>query len=173
MKSKFNNNNIKNRYKIFYIYENSIIIILLGEDVKDINAFAFLNEVKNEILKNYSVKELMSTNSSQLNKGKDILKQKMKYYNRGTPVATSNGQPIDNLNLLKDIVIQNINTLIERDQKTEMIVHKSENLGDVSNTMMYISQNLRNKESERKNKFVVMIISLFIVILILIYIFAF
>ena len=97
----------------------------------------------------------------------------MKYYNRGPPVATSNGQPIDNLNLAKDVVVQNIKTLLERDDNINILVKKSDNLNDVSNTMKYISQNLKNRESERKNRYVVMVISLFLVILILIYIFAF
>ena len=39
-------------------------------------AFSFLNETKKEILKEYSVDELLNTNSSQLNKGKEILKKK-------------------------------------------------------------------------------------------------
>ena len=97
----------------------------------------------------------------------------MKYYNRGPPVATSSGQPIDNLNLAKDVVVQNIKTLLERDDNINILVKKSDNLNDVSNTMKYISQNLKNRESERKNRYVLMLISLFLVILILIYIFAF
>ena len=115
----------------------------------------------------------MNTNSSQLNKGKEILKQKMKYYNRGLLVATSSGQPIDNLNLAKDVVIQNIESLLERDNKVDILVKKSDNINEISNTMMYISQNMRNRESERKNRYVVFIISLFLITLILIYIFAF
>ena len=39
------------RYKIQYLSENSIIILLLSENVKDKDAFSFLNEVKNELLK--------------------------------------------------------------------------------------------------------------------------
>ena len=64
------------RYKIQYMYENSIIILLLSESVNDKDAFSFLNEVKNELLKNFSVDELMNTNGLQLNKGTEILKKK-------------------------------------------------------------------------------------------------
>ena len=49
------NNIINNRYKIHYLYENSIIIICLSEQVNDKEAFAFLYEVKETILKEYSV----------------------------------------------------------------------------------------------------------------------
>ena len=70
MISKFNISITFFRYKIQYLYENSIIILLLSESVNDKYAFSFLNDVKNELLKNFSIDELMNTNGFQLNKGK-------------------------------------------------------------------------------------------------------
>ena len=49
---------------------------MLSENVKNKDAFSFLNEVKNEILKNFGLDELMNTNGLQLNSGKEILKKK-------------------------------------------------------------------------------------------------
>ena len=48
----------------------------MSESVNDKDAFSFLNEVKNELLKNFSIEELMNTNGLQLNKGTEILKKK-------------------------------------------------------------------------------------------------
>ena len=70
-------------------------------------AFAYLNEIKELILKKYSVDELLNTNGSQLEEGKEILLKKMKFYN-SHPVTTSNGHLLENLNLAKDVVIENI-----------------------------------------------------------------
>ena len=43
-----------------------------SESVNDKDAFSFLNEVKNELLKNFSIDELMNTNGFQLIKGTEI-----------------------------------------------------------------------------------------------------
>ena len=43
--------NLSISYKIHYLYENKIIIILLSEQITDAKAFAFLDEMKDEILK--------------------------------------------------------------------------------------------------------------------------
>ena len=165
------NNYYNNRYKIHYIYENSIIIICLSEQVNDKEAFAFLYEVKETILKEYSVEELTNTMNSQLNKAKEILKTKMKYYN-SNPISTSQGELIDNLELTKDAIFENIESLVNRNDKIGIIIDKSYNLKDSSYMISNLAQKLENKESERKNKYVVLVISLFFIVLILIYIFA-
>ena len=140
------------RYKIQYIYENSIIILLLSESVKNDDAFSFLNEVKNVILKNFSLDELMNTNGLQLEKGSEILKKKMGYYN-SHPITTSTGEIIENLNLAKDAMIENVEALLERDDKIDIIAKKSDDLKDYSNNISNIVENIRNRESERKNKY--------------------
>ena len=165
------NNIINNRYKIHYLYENSIIIICLSEQVNDKEAFAFLYEVKETILKEYSVEELTNTMNSQLNKAKEILKTKMKYYN-SNPISTTQGELIDNFELTKDAIFENIESLVNRNDKIGIIIDKSNNLKDSSYMISNLAQKLENKESERKNKYVVLVISLFFVVLILIYIFA-
>ena len=130
-----------------------------------------MNEVKNEILKEYSTEELSNTYSSQLNKAKEILKTKMKYYN-SHPITTSNGKLIDTLNFTKDAVMDNVETLLDRNDKIDMIINNSDKLKDSSYMISNLAQNLDNKESERKNRYIVLIISLFFIILILIYIFS-
>ena len=128
-----------------------------------------MNEVKNELLKSFSVDELMNTNGLQLNKGTEILKKKMGYYN-SHPIATSNGEIIENLNLAKDAMIENVETLLERNDKMDIMVQKSDSLKDFSNNLSSVVENIRNKESERKNKYVIYLIIL-IGIIILLYFF--
>ena len=128
-------------------------------------------EVKNEILKEYSTEELSNTYSSQLNKAKEILKTKMKYYN-SHPITTSDGKLIDTLNFTKDAVMDNVETLLDRNDKIDMIINNSDKLKDSSYMISNLAQNLDNKESERKKRYIVLIISLFFIILILIYIFS-
>ena len=145
--------------------------MLLSEQVSDTKAFAFLNEVKEEILKKYPTEELMNINSFQFEEGKKILAKKMQFYN-SNPLTTNRGEILENLNIAKDAVIENIETLIERNNKIDIMVQKSDNLKDFSNNISAITGDILKKESERKNRYVIIIISLFIIVLILIYIFA-
>jgi vesicle-associated membrane protein 7 len=148
-----------------------VIILLLSESVNDKDAFSFLNEVKNELLKNFSIDELMNTNGLQLNRGTEILKKKMGYYN-SHPITTSNGEIIENLNLAKDAMIENIEAILERNDKIDIIAQKSDSLKDISNNVSNVVENLRNRESERKTKYTFyMVILIGIIILILLYTF--
>ena len=148
-----------------------MIILLLSESVNDKDAFSFLNEVKNELLKNFSIDELMNTNGLQLNRGTEILKKKMGYYN-SHPITTSNGEIIENLNLAKDAMIENIEAILERNDKMDIIAQKSDSLKDISNNVSNVVENLRNRESERKTKYTFyMVILIGIIILILLYTF--
>ena len=139
---------------------------MLSESVKSEDAFSFLNEVKNEIFKNFGLDELMNTNGLQLNKGTEILKKKMGYYN-SHPITTSNGEIIENLNLAKDAMIENIETLLERDDKIDIIAKKSDDLKDYSNNISSVVENIRNRESVRKNKYMVYLFVLIGLIIIL------
>ena len=158
------------RYKIQYIYENSIIILLLSESVKNDDAFSFLNEVKNVIFKNFSLDELMNTNGLQLEKGSEILKKKMGYYN-SHPITTTKGEIIENLNLAKDVMIENVEALLKRDDKIDIIAKKSDDLKAFSNNLSGLAENIRKKESEKNNMFIYLIVAIILIILILVYIF--
>jgi len=109
----------------------------------------------------------MNTNGLQLNKGTEILKKKMGYYN-SHPITTSNGEIIENLNLAKDAMIENVESLLERNDKMEIIAQKSDNLKDFSNTLSNVVENIRNKESEKNNRYIIYFV-IFILIIILVY----
>ena len=128
--------------------------------------------MKEELLKKYSIEELMNTNGSQLENSKELLSKKMQFYN-SHPVTTTKDKIFANLNVAKDAIIENIETLMERNNKIDITVKKSENLIDFSNSISAITGEITKREYERKNRYVIVVISLFIVILILIYIFAF
>jgi vesicle-associated membrane protein 7 len=145
---------------------------LLSEQLDDKVAFAFLDEVNKEILSHYSSEELMNMNSSQLNKGKEILIKQMRFYN-SSPITTGKGEVIDNLNLAKNAVLENIENLLYRNNKIDMIIEKSNSLNDTSYIMSNVAKKIQIKESERKNRYVVIIITLVVLALIVLYMFAF
>ena len=145
---------------------------MLSEQLDDKVAFSFLDEVNKEILSHYSGEELMNMNSSQLNKGKEILIKEMRFYN-SKPITTGKGEVIDNLNLAKNAVLENIENLLDRNNKIDMIIEKSNSLNDTSYIMSNVAKKIQIKESERKNRYVILIISLIVIVLIFLYMFAF
>ena len=135
-------------------------------------AFSFLNDVEKEIFNYYKSEELINMNSSQLNKGKEILIKEMRFYN-SKPITTGGGEVIDNLNLAKSAVLENIENLLDRNNKIDMIIEKSNALNENSYIMNDFANKIKLREPERKNKYVYLIVSLVVVVLILLYIFAF
>jgi len=112
----------------------------------------------------------MNTNGLQLEKGSEILKKKMGYYN-SHPITTSNGEIIENLNLAKDAMIENVEALLERDDKIDIIAKKSDDLKAFSNNLSGLAENIRKKESEKSNMYIYLIVALILIIIILVYVF--
>ena len=143
------------KYKIQYINESTLTYLCLSEqDVNDNDAFAFLSEIKNEVLNNYSYEELSNFSTYQMTKGTDLLKKYLSYYN-SHPVKTKAGDVINELAMAKDVLVENVEKLIERNSKMDIIVTKSNNLKDISVNVSSIADAIRRNESSRKNKYVI------------------
>ena len=155
-------------YKIQYLFENNLILILFSINVEDNIAFAYLNDLKTEITGKYSIEELNNMNSLQFEEGKKILENRFLYYKYGA-VITMKGQMIKNLNLARDAVIDNLENLIERDKKMDIIIHKSDNLLEFSNNLSSIGEAFnKNEENKRKNKCLCFFIFIIIIIILII-----
>jgi len=143
------------KYKIHYIYEDNLIFLLLSENIEDKKAFSFLNEVKEDAISIIKEINTDSTTSPQFDSLKKLLEQMTKYY--GTdPFVTKHGQVINTLNLAKDAMIENIESLLDRDVKTDIIIQKSEEIKGFSMNMSNFSENIKKQqESERKNKYII------------------
>lgn len=135
--------------------ENSFTYLLLDEkEVNDVDAFSFLNEVRNEILKKYSIDDLKLFSAFQFSNGTEILKKYLNYYN-SHPVITKTGEIISDLNCAKDAIIENVEKILERDNKMDLVVKKSVELQKFSENINSITKTIRRNETQRKNKFIV------------------
>ena len=135
--------------------ENSFTYLLLDEkEVNDVDAFSFLNEVRNEILKKYSIDDLKLFSAFQFSNGTEILKKYLNYYN-SHPVITKTGEIISDLNCAKDAIIENVEKILERDNKMDLVVKKSVELQKFSENINSITKTIRRSETQRKNKFII------------------
>ena len=135
--------------------ENSFTYLLLDEkEVNDVDAFSFINEVRNEILKKYSIDDLKLFSAFQFSNGTEILKKYLNYYN-SHPVITKTGEIISDLNCAKDAIIENVEKILERDNKMDLVVKKSVELQKFSENINSITKTIRRNETQRKNKFII------------------
>lgn len=156
-------------YKIYYVNHNNITIMLLGEGLKDSIAFSFISEVEKGLLETVNEDELNNCNQFQLTKGTKILEKYMQYYNAGQ-ITTTTGEIIEDLNLAKSIAIENIEKVLEREEKMKIIATKSENLQGCSMSLNTYSDSIRRAETSKKNKFVMYAV-LIIGVLVILFVF--
>ena len=99
-------------------------------------AFAFLQDIRKELLERYNQREIEAAQSYSLKTfGSDTLKPKMNYYNDNPNLVVDKTDELFNkMNDLKEDMIENIESLIQRDGKIEIIAEKALNLSVVSNS---------------------------------------
>ena len=113
-----------------------------------------MNEIKNELFTIYSYEDLLNYSTYQLTNGVDILNKFMIYYN-SHPTKTKTGELIKELTLAKDAMVENIEKILDRDKKMEIIATKSNKLQEMSINVSTMADTIRKNESMRKNKYVI------------------
>lgn len=96
----------------------------------------------------------MNYSTYQLTNGVDILNKFMTYYN-SHPTKTKTGELIKELTLAKDAMVENIEKILDRDKKMEIIATKSNKLQEMSINVSTMADTIRKNESMRKNKYVI------------------
>ena len=118
----------------------------LTEGINDASAFAFLNDISKKLMQEFDYKSLFSYNSYQLGDFTEILQQYMvliininiKSYYNSRPKKSKTGEIIEELNAAKDVITENIEKLLEREMKLNIIVAKSENINTFSSNISNI-----------------------------------
>ena len=110
-------------------------------------------EVRKALLDQYTMREIEAAQSYSLKTfGSNLLKPKMVHYNDNPDIEVDKTSELFNkMNDLKSDMIENIESLIQRDGKIEIIAEKALNLSVVSNSFHKKSKKL--KEQERRKRF--------------------
>lgn len=157
------------KYKIHYINTEGITYLCLSEELNDENAFAFLNDIKRKLLKTNKIETISSMNAFGLS-FTDTLTQYMIYYNTH-PLTTKGDEIITELNETKDAIIENIENLIDRENKMNMIVSKSENLNTFSMNISNVAESIRKSEEKKNNTKWFILLGVIILLIILYFVF--
>ena len=80
-----------------------------------------------------------------------MLKPKMNHYNENPDIVVDKTDELFNkMNDLKEQMVENISSLVERDGKIEVIAEKAQNLSVVSNSFHRQSRKLKERERNKR-----------------------
>ena len=129
-------------------------------------------EVQRQFLNQNDYKDIMKKQSYQLDYFEKNLKNIMDYYNK-CPEKTLSGEIIKNLVDAKSIAIENIEKLIERDDKLNITVQKSDKLYDQSKNINSLANSIKNQKKAEKLRNMRLLIGGGIILVIIIFIILF
>ena len=159
-------------YQYHYINKDNITYLCITSNFPEDTTFAFLMEVQRQFLDQNDYKDIMKKQSYQLDYFEKNLKNIMDYYNK-CPEKTLSGEIIKNLVDAKSIAIENIEKLIERDDKLNITVQKSDKLYDQSKNINSLANSIKNQKKAEKLRNMRLLIGGGIILVIIIFIILF
>mmetsp|Transcript_18721 Transcript_18721/g.13553 ORF Transcript_18721/g.13553 Transcript_18721/m.13553 type:complete len:131 (+) Transcript_18721:121-513(+) len=111
-------------YFFHYINEDGISVLCMTD--KTINKkvpFAFMVDLKKALFQQYNAREIENAKAYQLGTFTDVIREKMSQYNENPDQVNSKTEELfKELSGLKDAMIENMDRLIERDGKIEVVL---------------------------------------------------
>ena len=159
-------------YQYHYINKDNITYLCTTSNFPEDTTFAFLMEVQRQFLNQNDYKDIMKKQSYQMKYFEKNLKNIMDYYNK-CPEKTLSGEIIKNLVDAKSIAIENIEKLIERDDKLNITVQKSDKLYDQSKNINSLANSIKNQKKAEKLRNMRLLIGGGIILVIIIFIILF
>ena len=154
-------------YKYHYINQDNITYLCMTSNFPEDIAFGFLIDVQKQFIETYDYDKILSATSYLLENFQDKLKKLIDYYNT-CPQKTQTGQIIKNIIDAKSTAIENIEKLISREQKMNIIVAKSDTLNNQSRNINNIAQKIKTQQKLKKMKNMRLVIGGIIIFVILI-----
>lgn len=131
-------------YVFHYVVESGICYLCMSDEKnKHRGPYAFLQDIRERFLAEYGVEAALKAIAFSFNEDfSKVIRERMEYYNGGGSMDN-----IDNLrnqiDEVKDGMIQNIETVLERGEKIELLVDKTDRLNQQAFRFESSSRNLR------------------------------
>lgn len=151
-------------YKFHYISEDSIIYLCIGDnDTQQQAAFSFLEGIKSIFLGHYNTTSIQPLPYSLQADFSFVINNHMKHHNSGMNTSINNvNQQVDQL---KDIMVHSIDQLMNRGERLELLVNKSQNLSENAMTFKSSSVMVRKKTCSKNFRMVIILIVISLIML--------
>ena len=156
------------KYKFHYINDNDITYLCLSENVSDELAYAFLRDLKKMFTSKYDYEKIASFCAYQLTDFEKVFKQLIYYYNTN-PTITKTGDVIRDLNEAKKAQIENIEKILEKEQKLNIIAIKSESLSNQSKNINLMAMEISRQKKKKQIKMIAIGGGIIVLLMILYY----
>lgn len=136
---------VYDNYVFHYIVQNSICYLCMSDELnKHRIPYAFLEDMKQNFLAKYGTEKPLKAIAFSMNEEfSKIIKDRMEYYNSPNPNVDSIGAVRNQIDEVKDIMVQNIEKVLERGEKIELLVDKTDRLSKQAFKFESTSKNLR------------------------------
>jgi len=142
-------------YVFHYVVESGICYLCMSDEKnKHRGPYAFLQDVRENFLAQYGIEAALKAIAFSFNEEfSKTIRERMEYYNGGGSIDN-----IDNLrnqiDEVKDGMIQNIETVLERGEKIELLVDKTDRLNQQAFRFESSSRNLRRHLYWRRIRYI-------------------
>lgn len=123
----------------------------MSENYSNELALAYLRDVQKIFIQTYDNDKIAAFCAYQLTDFDKVLSQLMTYYNK-EPKITKTGDIIKDLFKDKVIEIENVNKILERNEKLNVIAIKPDNLSDQSKNISIMAQQIKKQERKKHLK---------------------
>ncbi|KAI9297224.1 synaptobrevin-domain-containing protein [Neoconidiobolus thromboides FSU 785] len=123
---------VYDKFLFHYISEKGVIFLCMAdEEFGRRIPFAFLEDIKNLFFKSYTKEFYESVPIYGINEFSKVLKSKMEFYSND-PSADKFKQVKGEIAGVKDVMVQNIERVLERGERIDILVDKTDNLNQTS-----------------------------------------
>jgi len=130
-------------YLFHYVCENNIIYMCITDDeFERSRAFLYLSEIKKKFLSTFGDEAQKAIAYAMNNEFSLVLRNLMKHYSESKDIDTIS-RVHSELDELQDIMVRNIDNVLQRGEKVELLINKTENLSSSSVTFRTQSRNLQ------------------------------
>ena len=136
---------VYDQYVFHYIVENGICYLCMSDELnKHRIPYAFLNDIKETFIAQYGreapLKAIAFSMNDQFSK---VIQSRMDYYNSDNPAIDGIANVQTQIDEVKDVMVQNIEKVLERGEKIELLVDKTDRLNQQAFRFESTSRNLR------------------------------
>lgn len=147
---------VYDKYVFHYITESGITYMCMtDDDNKRRIPFAFLEDIQQKFRNTYGDKAQTAIAFAMNTEFGRILQQRMDYFNN--PASDTFSNVTNKLDDVKNIMVQNIENVLERGERLELLVDKTENLHQQAFKFQKSSRQLRSAMYWRKIRFYLII----------------
>ncbi|XP_057313697.1 vesicle-associated membrane protein 7-like [Hydractinia symbiolongicarpus] len=159
-------------YLFHYISESGIIYLCISDDTFDrTQSFLFLAEVKRRFTKTYQQRAATALPYAMQSEFSRVLASEMRHFSNPSDSERTKMQRVEEeIDELKGIMINNIDSIAQRGEKLELLVEKTDDLNATSMTFKKSSKSLARAMFMKNLKLIIaVIVVLFVLILIIVF----